>query len=202
MTKDSTTSSTKKHDDLNAVRTIREALEGFNNDERERIIRWARESLGLSTAAATGAATKPAPTQAAPATASPTVPAPSKASKDIATFVREKDPQTDIQLATTIAYYYRFEAPPGERREEIDADFLGEACRLAGRPGKLVKPLMTLNNAHGRGLLDRGSARGKFVINSVGENLVGMTLPGGAAPPVRTRNRGSAKQKKAPKPRG
>ncbi len=201
MTKDSTTSSIKKHDDLSAVRTIREALEGFNNDERERIIRWARESLGLSTPASAGAATKPASTPAAavPATASPAEPAPSKAVKDIATFVRDKDPQTDIQLATTIAYYYRFEALPGERREEIDADLLSEACRLAGRPGKLLKPLITLNNAHGRGLLDRGSARGKFVINSVGENLVGMIL--GAAQPARTRNRESTKQKKAPKQR-
>jgi hypothetical protein len=37
-----------------------------------------------------------------------------------------------------------------------------------------------LNNAHAKGLLDR-NARGRFSINSVGENLVGMTLPAKAS---------------------
>ena len=36
---------------------------------------------------------------------------------------------------------------------------------------------MTLNNAKTQGLLDSGSEAGKFVINTVGENLVAMTLP-------------------------
>jgi len=113
-----------------------------------------------------------------------TLPAPSTTSKpagqtpvkDVKTFVDGKNPQTDIHLAATIAYFYRFEAPEAERKEDIDAAFLRDALRLAGRPGQLVKPLQTLNNAHAKGLLDR-NARGRFSINSVGENLVGMTLP-------------------------
>ena len=96
--------------------------------------------------------------------------------KDIKSFVDQKNPQTDIHLATTIAYFYRFEAPEKDRREEVDADFIRDACRLAGRPGQLVKPAKTLNNAHASGLLDRNSP-GRFSINTVGENLVGMSLP-------------------------
>ena len=46
-------------DDLEAVRAVAAALEGFVADEQERIIRWAREKLNLPIAA-------PSPT-AAPA---------------------------------------------------------------------------------------------------------------------------------------
>ena len=42
---------------------------------------------------------------------------------------------------------------------------------------------MTLNNAKNQGYLD-SAERGAFQINSVGENLVAMTLPGGAEEPV------------------
>lgn len=193
MTKDS---ASKKSDDLDAVRAIKNALEGFTNDERARIIRWACESLGLSPAAPAVPVTKPAaPMPALNAAASPGAPASPHSQRDISSFVNQKNPQTDIHLATTIAYYYRFEAPANQRRDEIDADFLREACRLAGRPGKLVRPLGTLNNAHAKGLLDRGSTRGTFVINSVGENLVGMTLPGDGTQPV-SRRAGKKRQKR------
>ncbi len=206
MTKDGA-NSVKKRDDLNAARTIRNTLSGFTQEEQERILRWAGESLGIKTG--TPGASHPirsAATEAvAPLPATPDASATNTARKDINTFVNEKNPQTDTQLATTIAYYYRFEAPEGERKDEIDATFLREACRLAGRPGKLVKPLKTLNNAHAKGLLDRGSDRGMFAINSVGENLVGMTLPGNAAQPPRPRQRaGKTKavaETKAPKRR-
>jgi hypothetical protein len=199
MTKGGSASPTKKNADLNAVQVIRDALEEFDKDKREQIIRWARESLGLQTTAPTGTPT-PSPASAGEPVAPPVSPVPSYVPKDIATFVNEKNPQTDMQLAATIAYYYRFAAVPTERKEEIDAESLSDACRLAGRPGKLLKPLITLNNAHAKGLLDRGSARGKFIINSVGENLVGMTLPGGTAKPSRIRKSGPARpKKKAPK---
>jgi hypothetical protein len=201
MAKDGAGSEKKKPDDLNAVRSIRDALVGFSNDEQERIIRWACESMAL-------AGPLPAAVRAtshAPIVVPPSVPvtpaAASNVPKNIHTFVNEKNPKTDMQLATTIAYYYRFESPEKERRDEIDAKFLRDACRLAGYPGRLAKPLATLNNAHANGLLDRGSTRGTFVINSVGENLVGMTLPGDVSQTTRPRKRRTkaARKKKAPK---
>lgn len=169
--------SSKKKDNLEAARTVRDALHGFTSEEQKKILRWAAESLGINSVSSSPPA--PSRTQQAP----PTPPQPEamklpgpNATKNIKSFVDEKQPQTDIQLATTIAYFYRFEAPEAERKEEIDATFLRDACRLAGRPGQLKKPLATLNNAQAKGLLDRGD-RGRFSINSVGENLVGMTLP-------------------------
>jgi len=171
-------SSSKKRDNLEAARMVRDALNGFTPEEQERILRWAAESLDIraispGTPKPTGLPHLPAHTPLVqPVPSKPTLPN----TANVKTFVDEKNPQTDIQLATTIAYFYRFEAPEAERKDEIDAPFLRDACRLAGRPGKLAKPAKTLNNAHAKGLLDRG-ARGKFSINSVGENLVGMTLP-------------------------
>lgn len=76
-----------------------------------------------------------------------------------------------------VAYYHRFEAPPSERKDAINKDDLQEAMRLAGRP-RFKNPRQTLANAHILGLLDRGSEKATFTLNSVGENLVAMTLPG------------------------
>lgn len=52
---------------------------------------------------------------------------------------------------------------------------------------------MTLNNAKNMGLLDRSSEAGKFEVNTVGENLVAMTLP--------SQSDSSAKGKKPKKPK-
>jgi hypothetical protein len=90
-----------------------------------------------------------------------------------------------------VAYFYRFEAPPAERRDSITGEILQEAARLAGRK-RLTHPRVTLNNAKAAGYLD-GAAPGEFTINSVGENLVAMTLPGAAEAP--------AKKRQAAKPR-
>src|SRR5882762_8831448 len=101
MTKDSGASPTKKNADLNAVQIIRDALEEFDNDKREQIIRWARESLGLPTTAPHAAiAPSPAsPSAAVHASGAPSAPQPPNGPKDIATFVTEKNPETDMQLA-------------------------------------------------------------------------------------------------------
>ena len=78
----------------------------------------------------------------------------------------------------------------------INKDDLQEAMRLAGRP-RFNNPLKTLSNAHLMGLLDKGSEKATFSINSVSENLVAMTLPvtGNSLPRPR-----KAKKKAAKKP--
>jgi hypothetical protein len=170
-----------KPDDLEAVRTIAAALSGFSPDEQERILRWVREKIGLAPAARMlPEARIPQPIlPVAPARqAEQSVPPQAPASiKDIKTFVTAKNPRNDVQFAATVAYFHRFEAPPDQRKNEIDAAILQEACRLAGR-ARLNNPLMTLHNAKKLGLLDSGSEKGRFTINTVGENLVAMTLPG------------------------
>ncbi|MGZ4875453.1 MAG: hypothetical protein ACXV5R_09820, partial [Candidatus Angelobacter sp.] len=138
---------TKPIDDLEAVRSIAAALEEFEPKDQERILRWARERVGL-----------PAP----PVTLT-SVPAfaPAEMSgigvtevtRDIRTFLAQKDPHTDNQLAATVAYFYKFLAPEHMRKESISAEELQEACRLASR-ARLRHPIKTLTNAHASGLLD------------------------------------------------
>jgi hypothetical protein len=71
---------------------------------------------------------------------------------------------------------------------------LVEACRQVDRKRSKV-PAQVLVNAYRDGLFDRGG-KGSYKLNSVGENLVAMALPGtnGAAKtPKRTRKSGPAK---------
>jgi hypothetical protein len=168
----------KTTDDLEAVRIVAEALVGFSPDDQERIIRWAREKLGL----APGSGNLPnaqVPQSSSPSARPPEPNAtqPAAAGRDLKTFVNDKGPKNDVQFAAAVAYFYHYEALPQQRRSEIDPRLLQDACRLAGRK-RLKNPLMTLNNAKKLGLLDSGSGRGQFAINTVGENLVAMTLPG------------------------
>ena len=67
---------TKPTDDLEAVRVVAEALQGFDSQDQERIIRWAREKLGL---VASSALQAPAASGHVPPTATPDIPASSAA---------------------------------------------------------------------------------------------------------------------------
>lgn len=91
-------------------------------------------------------------------------------------FVNSKAPAKDMHFAATVAYYYQFEAPDEEKKALISSADLQEACRLVGRK-RLVNPNQTLRNAHNAGLMDKGSAPGRYRVSTVGENLVAMTLP-------------------------
>jgi hypothetical protein len=57
----------------------------------------------------------------------------------------------------------------------------------------LANPTQTLRNAKTLGYLD-GTSPGEFGINSVGENLVAMTLPGNSEAAVRGRKTKKAKK--------
>jgi hypothetical protein len=161
-----------KVDDLEAVRSVVESLKDFDATEQERIIRWAREKLGLS------------PTSGFPELKQPVQPGGGEVviplvggpqNEDIRSFITSKNPKSDNHFAATVAYYYRFTASAGQRKEAITADDLQEACRMAHRD-RLKRPDQTLVNAHHAGLLDN-VRRGAYAINAVGENLVAMALP-------------------------
>jgi hypothetical protein len=173
-------------DDLEAVRKLIEVLSPFEREDQERIIRWAREKLGLPTQTADrGRGDATFESEEGSETQEP------GGSKDIKTFVTEKNPTSDNQFAATVAHYYRFVAPQAARKDFITADDLQQACRLAGR-NRLPRPAQTLINAHTNGLLDKGANRGEYLISTVGENLVAVSLPGnasGAAPRRGTRKK-------------
>ncbi len=172
--------STPKTDDLDAVRAVVDAIKDFKSDEQQRIFRWVAEKLGLPQPFAAVVHAQPPPVGMPPGVTPPAPlnmpPTPAGTTTDIKTFITAKRPNKDVQFAAAVAYYYRFEAPPAERKDAINKEDLQEATRKAGRE-RFGNPLVTLNNAHTLGLLDRGSEKGTFTINSVGENLVAMTLP-------------------------
>jgi hypothetical protein len=166
-----------KPDDLEAIRTIVATLAGFDSTDQERIIRWVREKLQLPTGDTIAPPTKPnAPESPLRAQGDATA----SARQDIKSFVAEKKPSSDMQFAATVAYYFAFEAPAGKRKDSITADDLQDACRQVERH-RLSSPIKTLLNAHASGLLDKAGERGAYKINTVGENLVAVTLPAGTA---------------------
>jgi len=161
---------TKPNDDLEAVRALVQVLEPFDSKDRERIIRWACEKLGQTGAALSALLSAPLIDSTG---SSATISAPAK---DLKSFLNQKNPKTDLHLATAVAYYYRFEAPPSERKDFIDKQILIDACRKAERKRPPV-PNQTLINAYNAGFLDKAGEKGKYHLNSVGENLVAMVLP-------------------------
>lgn len=164
-------------EDFDAAKEVFETLKQIPKERQERILRWIAEGFGISSPISGSG-------PLSPPDHSPTgVPrSPIGSALDIKAFVAAKAPRSDNHFAAVVAYYYRFEAPSDQRRDTIDAKTLQEATRLAGRK-RLSKPSVTLNNAKKAGLVD-AVGRGAFAVNSVGENLVAMALPGeGSAPP-------------------
>jgi len=182
---------TTKVDDLEAVRILAETLQPFTSDDRERTIRWAREKLGMTA----GVAPAPGPrTQISVDTPRDAAVAVGQGGVDIKTFVTEKAPKSDVHFAATVAYFYQFKPPESQRKDSITKEDLVKACREVQRKQPKV-PAQVLVNAYHDGLFDRGG-KGSYKLNSVGENLVAMALPGTndtAKAPKRTRKAGTRK---------
>lgn len=190
---------TSKVDDLEAVRVLAETLHPFTSDDRERIIRWTREKLGMTAPVAPRL-------EAGGDVARDVGSAGGQAAVDIKKFVTEKAPRSDVHFAATVAYYHQFKSPESQRKDSITKEDLVEACRQVDRKRPKV-PAQVLVNAYRDGLFDRGG-KGSYKLNSVGENLVAMALPGTndtARTPKRARKassqKGHAKKKGARKGR-
>jgi len=183
-------------DGLDAVSKIAELLKPLAPDVQRRVLRWAQELVGLSPD------TSAVPPSAATAATTPVhQQSVETVSRDIRSFLKAKDPKSGQQFAAAVAYFHAFEAPEADRKGEISANDLQEAGRKAGT-GVMTNPTSTLNNALRSGYLDKGSKRGTFRINAVGENLVAMTLPGGdgtvqAKPRKKRKSRGRKVARKA-----
>lgn len=169
----------KPKDDLDAVRIVVQTLEQFDKEERERIIRWAAEKLGMQLAGKYTAPTVTVPGQQYPREP---VDRSEVAQTDLKSFVAAKGPKSETHFATTVAYYYRFEAPEDDHKEYINRDDLAGAVRTSKWGQGLRNPGQTLINAYHAGLLDKTAGRGQYRLNMVGENLVAVLLPLGGAP--------------------
>ena len=157
-------------DKFDVLRNIVEQLKDLSAEEQQRVIRWACEELGISEQASVATVAPQATPVAVPAATAPIAGGP----VDIKSFLEEKNPQTDIHFAVVVAYYYRFLAP--EKKDAISSEDLQEAARLSSR-ARLANPGKTTNNAVSSGLLD-SAGRGLYKVNTVGENLVAIVLPG------------------------
>lgn len=156
----------QNYDDLDAVRKVAEALQSFNDEERIRIVKWACEKLGVKQTIGQSLVAREEVSQLSERTDAP---------KDIRTFVASKKPKNDIQFATVVAYFYKFEAPEQERKESLTGEDLKDATRKTDYK-RLKRPAQTLINAYQvGGFLDKTDQG--YKINSVGENLVVMVLP-------------------------
>ncbi len=166
---------TDKKDLYDVLRKVVDLIKPLSEDDKTRTIRWACEmldinviNLGLATGIQSGISREITPVNPMQQRGYPMT------FKDIKTFITEKNPVTDNHLAATVAYYYQFEAT--EKKDSISKDDLVDATRKIGQGGRLKRPDQTLVNATKSGYLDNIS-RGLYKLNSVGENLVVMTLP-------------------------
>lgn len=179
-------------DEFDAAKVIVETLKRLERAQQERALRFASEALGLKAASPP---VEPRPVTNVGATPPPQ-PSPGRVT-NIKQFTQIKSPKSDQQFAAVVAYYRQFEAPPSERRATINAEVLADAARLVNRkrPTRHV-----LNNAKNSGYLDSVGG-GEFKINTVGENLVAMALPGNAGEGghVAKKTRKSSRKKAAKK---
>ena len=188
----------KSFDDLDAVKILVEALEKFNDEEIKRIIRWSCERLGTKNVVVDG---KIENKNTAVATTinedNLGVPIRGKI-VDIKSFVNSKKPTNDAQFVAVMAYYFKFEAPEDQKKEFIVSEDLNEAARLSDRK-RFPKPAATLNNVYSKsGYLNRVDS-GKYILNTVGENLVAMVLPDKGSESIIKNKKGRKTVKKSSK---
>src|SRR5437879_3529130 len=106
---------TTSPDDLEAVRKVIDALTPFNKDDQERIVRWAREKLGLSPSFESTSIHSQS-------SGSRQMSSPASSGGNSATlknFVELKQPKADVHFVAVVAYYYQFEARDSERKSSI-----------------------------------------------------------------------------------
>jgi len=179
------------NDVFDAMRVVVGALENFSASDQQLVLRFVQEKLGL----VTQQKQLESRSQVAEVSHAPTNAPSLGSSTDIKSFVEWKAPDSDVQFAATVAYYYQFEAPADHKKDSITVGDLLDACRKVNR-SRPNAPAQTLINAHQRGLLDKTGDKGTYKLSTVGENLVAVALPsdGPSAPKSQKR-----KARKPPK---
>ncbi len=182
--------------ELEAIKTIANALKPLDPEVRRRVLQYAIQHLGIAEVPS-GAIPAAAPTPRASANdTQPRQPGPDTTQRivDIRTFKHEKDPKSDVQMAALVAYYLAKLAPADLRKESIMSADITTYFDQAAYPLP-NEARMTLVNAKNAGYLD-SAGRGQYKLNPVGHNLVAHNLPksgGGDAPQRRRRKKVSKK---------
>lgn len=163
--------------ELSAIQVILGALTALKSEQRQRVIDYVFQRLGL-TAVQSVAPNQPpaAPFHATPLpphtpTPHPTTPV----INDIRSLKEHKKPRSANEMAALVAYYLAELAPVSHRKSEIGTDDITTYFKQAGYPLPAVLR-NTLVNAKASGYFDSAS-HGLYKLNPVGHNLVVHGLP-------------------------
>jgi hypothetical protein len=151
--------------ELRAIEQVMQALGSLKAGARARVVAYVFERLGLS-------AGGPVTSQSFETTTldPSAIPPSAGAVQDIRTLKNSKNPKTDNEMATLVAYYLKHLAPPDERKDAISRDEIEKYFVQADYP--LPKqPQLALPNAKNAGYFDQ-AGRGLYKLNPVGHNLV------------------------------
>lgn len=176
--------------ELEAIKTITKALEPLESSARARVLEYSIGHLGIEFAKVQ--------TQPPHPPVIPNPPPPPVA--DIRTLKEAKNPTTDIEMATLVAYYLKHDAPDQERKDDIGAEDIEKYFVQGGYRLPSV-PRFTLRNAKAAGYFE-SAGHGRYKLSAVGHNLVAHTMPRAEAtsgPPKRKPRRAPAKKKRSKK---
>ncbi len=167
--------------ELDAIRTIADALSQLEQDAQQRVLEYAIQHLGIKVnAPSLESVAHGTDSETSADASSQVVPQlPARSSKpqiaDIRSLKEQKQPQSDVQMAVVVAYYLSELAPVDQRKVEISTSDLSERFKQANYPLP-KRPEFTLPNAKQAGYLD-SVGHGKYKLNPVGHNLVAHNLP-------------------------
>lgn len=155
--------------ELFAIQVILGALRNLQTDQRQRVIDYVFQRLGL----AVGSNESPQVFPAVPPVSPPSNTAPLV--QDIRSLKEHKKPRSANEMAALVAYYLAELAPAASRKSEIGTDDVVTYFKQAGYPLPAVLR-NTLVNAKASGYFD-SAAHGLYKLNPVGHNLVVHGLP-------------------------
>jgi hypothetical protein len=188
--------------ELAAIPALISILEGLDNSQRTRVLRFIFEKLNIQIGDASQAESAPSrPNAASDLDAALGTKSESEPSRphitDIRTLAEKKQPQTASEMVALVAYYLEHLAPKAERRNYITTDDVRPFFKDANFELPKAPPAMTLAHAKNAGYL-KALARGQYQLNPVGYNLVVHKLgtEAAAAEPRRRTKPGRASAKK------
>lgn len=165
-------------EEIAAIKTVLGVLTPLKPEARNNVIEYVFRRLGITPAAAAGAA-QPTALQPASQTA-PAAPAfltfPSGPQTDLRSFTEQKQPKSDNQMVAILAYYLANLAPENERRDHVVPNDIKKYFPQANFELPTGAPSQTLVNAKNAGYLDV-LGTGQYRLNPVGHNLVTHKLP-------------------------
>ena len=191
--------------ELEAIKTVTNALQGLDANAQKRVIEYAMRHLKIEETtpptrdAASGGRTDPLGGQPVGGSVPPRL----GDTTDIRAFKEQRDPRSDVQMAVVVAYYLAELAPEGCKKDTITTADVLKYFKQAGYELP-AQPKDTLPHAKTAGYLE-SAGHGEYRLTPVGHNLVAHNLPNSASeagPLRRTRRNKKATPKRTGRGKG